>query len=221
MTDDVYQLDSNNFFIKNSILPAPKCGWVDCNNLAEPGEGRCEQHHEIAYRICSIGGCYKRHDARGWCSTHYKRWQTTGSVDSSRPLAPNKKRMECKVNSCTKLNVSTKLTSDYWLMHHLIVGKPGKDRCVDHINRDKLDNRKKNLRIVTMRINTLNRGIQSNNKSGYRGVFYDKYYKGWRPVIGKDRKNTYGGLYDTAKEAAEKYAEMFKNTYGDLKVVMK
>lgn len=29
-------------------------------------------------RTCSIEGCEKKHLARGWCGTHYKRWQTHG-----------------------------------------------------------------------------------------------------------------------------------------------
>lgn len=32
-------------------------------------------------RICSIPGCGRRHDARGWCATHYNRWKRTGSTD--------------------------------------------------------------------------------------------------------------------------------------------
>lgn len=29
-------------------------------------------------KVCSIEGCEKRVDARGWCSTHYKRWRVNG-----------------------------------------------------------------------------------------------------------------------------------------------
>jgi hypothetical protein len=31
-----------------------------------------------APRICSIPGCAKRHEARGWCACHYERWRTSG-----------------------------------------------------------------------------------------------------------------------------------------------
>lgn len=43
---------------------------------------------------------------------------------------------------------------------------------VDHINRDKLDNRKSNLRITDNSGNQKNKGIQSNNTSGIPGVRY-------------------------------------------------
>ena len=29
-------------------------------------------------KTCSIEGCLKKHDARGWCDTHYARWKRTG-----------------------------------------------------------------------------------------------------------------------------------------------
>lgn len=33
-----------------------------------------------AAELCSVGGCRKPIRARGWCSTHYARWQRTGEV---------------------------------------------------------------------------------------------------------------------------------------------
>lgn len=54
-------------------------------------------------------------------------------------------------------------------MHREIMNCP-KDMEVDHINQDKLDNRKANLRICTHKQNTYNRKINKNNTSGYKGV---------------------------------------------------
>ena len=53
------------------------------------------------------------------------------------------------------------------------------DRIIDHINRNKKDNRKANLRIVTPQQNCMNKGIQRNNKSGVSGVYYDKSRERW------------------------------------------
>lgn len=50
-------------------------------------------------RKCSIVGCGKPVDARGWCATHYSRWRRTGDAGGSellrKPLAPN-----CSVDEC-------------------------------------------------------------------------------------------------------------------------
>lgn len=59
-------------------------------------------------------------------------------------------------------------------LHHAIMGKPGKGMVVDHINRDKLDNRKSNLRVISSAENAQNVGAQKRNITGIRGVHYRK-----------------------------------------------
>jgi len=34
---------------------------------------------------CSVEGCERPHEARGWCSAHYERWRKDGTV---RPAVP-------------------------------------------------------------------------------------------------------------------------------------
>ena len=65
-------------------------------------------------------------------------------------------------------------------MHRIIANTP-KGMETDHINREKLDNRRSNLRVCTQHENQMNRGKQKNNKSGYKGVFSAR--KKWRPQI--------------------------------------
>lgn len=67
-------------------------------------------------------------------------------------------------------------------MQRMIMNPP-KDMVVDHINGDKHDNRKCNLRIVTQSENNMNKCMQSNNKSGTVGVYYDKSAQKWRASI--------------------------------------
>lgn len=41
-------------------------------------------------RTCSIPGCHRQHEARGWCAAHYQRWKRHGDplmVDPERALA--------------------------------------------------------------------------------------------------------------------------------------
>lgn len=60
-----------------------------------------------------------------------------------------------------------------FFLHWLVLGytrRPGFQ--VDHINREKTDCRKCNLRPVTNQQNCMNRGLMKTNKSGYVGAFY-------------------------------------------------
>lgn len=84
--------------------------------------------------------------------------------------------------------------------HRVIMGKK-EGFVVDHINRDRLDNRKCNLRFLTQRENTWNANLRSNNTTGFTGV--RKAGKKWVARIMVDRKNLYLGTYDTKEEAIE------------------
>ena len=81
-----------------------------------------------------------------------------------------------------------------------------KGEYVDHINSDKLDNRKENLRLATYQQNNYNRRLNKNNKSGYKGVIWDKGVKKWRAYI-RSGKMIYLGVFKTKLEAAKTYNE--------------
>ncbi len=86
-------------------------------------------------------------------------------------------------------------------LHHCIIGFPLAGKVVDHINRDKLDNRKSNLRIVTKDINCFNSKYK-NTHSGYRGVTYCKRDKMWRAHYSpKKQKQINLGWYFNKKDA--------------------
>lgn len=104
-------------------------------------------------------------------------------------------------------------------MHHVIIGgKPPKGLEVDHINHNKLDNRKSNLRVVTRSQNVMNIGVRKSNKSGFKGVYQSKRgdrVKTWVAEIRKDGKRTCIGYYHTAKDAARAYNEKAKELHGE------
>ena len=56
-------------------------------------------------------------------------------------------------------------------MHRLIMNAPPHLQ-VDHINQNRLDNRRENLRFATRSQNQANKGRQVNNTSGYKGVSF-------------------------------------------------
>ena len=87
---------------------------------------------------------------------------------------------------------------------------------IDHINGIKNDNRLCNLRVVTKKQNSENRGAQKNNTSGFKGVTH--FQNKWRSQIMHNKKNYHIGLFDTAEEAhiayKQKAHELFTHYQG-------
>lgn len=87
----------------------------------------------------------------------------------------------------------------------------GKWPCglIDHKDRNPLNNRWGNLREVTQRVNSQNRSMNSNNKSGVRGVYWNKRQGKWHAQIALDRKKIHLGWHDSFDTAvvARKQAE--------------
>lgn len=90
-------------------------------------------------------------------------------------------------------------------MHRLVMKTPV-GGITDHINGDKLDNRKSNLRITTQQVNVLNRPLQKNNESSFRGVSWHSGVKKWCVQIGANSfKDKHIGYYDDKIQAALAY----------------
>jgi len=93
------------------------------------------------------------------------------------------------------------------VMYHLIMPiKPG--QVIDHINGNRMDNRKSNMRICSQRENSKNNGISRNNESGYKGVFKDKRYKNrdvWTFALKNDGRVIHETGFASPEEAARAY----------------
>ena len=91
------------------------------------------------------------------------------------------------------------------LMHRLILGLDvGDKRCADHINQNRLNNQKSNLRIATYSQNEAN-SISRGGTSKYKGVSIYKVARKWRARIETNGKSKHLGLYDNEKDAACAY----------------
>lgn len=93
-----------------------------------------------------------------------------------------------------------------YYMHREIMSTPkGKD--TDHINRDKLDNRKQNLRICKHANNMKNLGLRKDNTSGVKGVRWHKQLQKWNARIHVNGKEISLGCFHDLKEAAKAYKD--------------
>jgi len=98
------------------------------------------------------------------------------------------------------------------LMHNLIITTP-KGMQIDHINRNGLDNRRKNLRIVTPSENRMNL-VSHCGSSKYKGVSWHTIDKRWRAYITKNRKRYWLRTHKTQEEAARTYDKAAKELFG-------
>lgn len=99
-------------------------------------------------------------------------------------------------------------------MHRLLANSP-KGLETDHINGNKLDNRRSNLRPCTHSQNKGNEGLRSTNTSGYKGVTWHKQRQKWNAHITHNRKNHSLGLYATPEEASIAYNKEALKIFGN------
>lgn len=97
-------------------------------------------------------------------------------------------------------------------MHRLILS-PEAGFQVDHIDRDKLNNQRRNLRIITAQQNSLNRPGRGGT-SKFKGVCFIRAKNKWRATICKSGKIILLGYFDNEIEAAVVYNEAAKIHHG-------
>lgn len=92
---------------------------------------------------------------------------------------------------------------------HRFISKPSGAEVVDHINRNKKDNRSINLRNTNKSVNAFNCDRRKTNKSGVTGVWWRKDTNRWSAEIKKDGKKISLGCFGSFEEAviARKKAE--------------
>lgn len=93
-------------------------------------------------------------------------------------------------------------------MHTFIMGR----KSLDHINRNKLDNRRSNLRVCTPGQNMANRAPYHGK---FKGVSWNKKHKSWVAQLQVNRHAKHIGYFKTAKDAARAYDERAKETWGE------
>jgi hypothetical protein len=96
-------------------------------------------------------------------------------------------------------------------LHREILGFP--DGVVDHVNGDKLDCRRCNLRVIDLQGNAQNQRLSQLNTSGHRGVSWNKAQGKWYAHAKVNRKMISLGFFDDLYEAAKVATEYRKTHY--------
>lgn len=107
--------------------------------------------------------------------------------------------------------MSAKYNKSHVLMHRIITNFD----IVDHINHQKTDNRKHNLRDVTKSENGMNHVKPSNNTSGYVGVYWNKSKELWEAWIIHNNKRMYLGSYINKNKAIEARKQAEEKFFGE------
>jgi len=120
-----------------------------------------------------------------------------------------------KFRAGTFLLVDGKKTTVY--MHRMVMNVGvGDEREVDHRHPNAtLDNRKSNLRFSNRSGQTMNRGRNRNNSSGFKNVCFDKRRGRYRAYIVLNRKQIHLGYADTAELAHSLYASQAQKYHGE------
>ena len=86
-----------------------------------------------------------------------------------------------------------------------VLGKASIGLQWDHEDRDKLNCQRSNLRQVTQSVNQHNTGLRITNKSGVKGVYYDR---GWRAKICIGRISIRSSSFNNKDDAIKARKEM-------------
>jgi len=93
-------------------------------------------------------------------------------------------------------------------MHQIIMGNTPKNKEIDHIDRNGLNNQKKNLRFVTHQENMVNQRVRTTNKTGFRGIDYNKQHQKYRVRIMLNGKSIFMGYFKNLKDAVKKISQL-------------
>lgn len=187
-------------------------------------------------KTCSVEGCNGKHVAKGYCDKHYRQFKKYGRILERTIYDPNKivehedyaeiiiYNKKCEEISRTLIDLEDvdKVKNYKWYtnkgyvlndsigwIHRFIMDCPD-NMVIDHINHNRLDNRKSNLRICTQHQNSMNQGIRNDNTSGITGVHFDKSRDKWAAQIMYNGRQINLGRFNTKEEAiqARKNAEI-------------
>jgi len=110
-------------------------------------------------------------------------------------------------NSYRRIRISGKIYDEHRVIYTLMFGEIPKGYWIDHKDRNVLNNDIDNLRLCTPAQSAHNVGLKTTNKSGFKGVTYEKRMKKWQAASTINGVKKYLGYFETPELASEKYKE--------------
>lgn len=101
-------------------------------------------------------------------------------------------------------------------MHHVIMGNKLK---YDHIDRNKLNNQKSNLRLCTQSQNCANRPILKKESTKFKGIQWMKSINKWRAKITFNSRQIHIGVFSNEVDAAKAYDKKALECFGEFAVL--
>ncbi len=102
-------------------------------------------------------------------------------------------------------------------LHRLVFLLEGEDisgKLIDHIDGDRQNNKRNNLRLVNSQENTYNKRVGRNNTTGHKGITQEPNGK-WRARISANKKRYSLGVFDSLEEAVAALSEERQKLHGE------
>ncbi len=107
----------------------------------------------------------------------------------------------------------------HFLVHRLVanafIPNPENKPEVDHIDNCRINNKFNNLRFCSHQENQFNKGLTKQNKSGIKGVYFDKVNGYWRAQIQHDGRIKSLGVFHKLEDAAKARQQAAKELFGE------
>jgi len=171
------------------------------SNLRNGYSKSCGSCGKNDYRPCSDGVTVKVTSTNGF----------TFIIDKDDVPLVKTKKWHVVTN---QIGLQTVIASDKTYLHHMLIGNH-KGMEVDHIDGNRMNNRRDNLRVCTHQQNQCNQSLQRNNTSGVAGVSYHSARKKFIARIKASQHGIHLGYYLTLLEATQARNEAMRLMFGE------
>jgi hypothetical protein len=110
------------------------------------------------------------------------------------------------------VRIDDKLYQTHRIIWCMVTGEDPGDSQIDHRDRDRSNNRIKNLRLANNSENQCNRKVEDNNQSGIKGIYFHKQGQKWAAEIKIDGEKHHLGLFEEI-ECASLAIQAARNKY--------